>query len=190
MIPVTGSLNERVVVDLGMQFLRNESDQILSVLESLYFPKLENLAMITKPAHEIEIKVPYGDIDWLGHVNNAKYLTYFETARAELMFRTFGKEEGKKWLDVIIARAEIDFRAAAMWNDVLIVKVRPVSIGNSSWTYEYEIELLEGKHGRGKLIAQGKTVQVAYDYKLKKSVPIPSSFRKLLINQIEETRDN
>jgi acyl-CoA thioester hydrolase len=146
--------------------------------------------MISKPAHEIEVKVPYGDIDWLGHVNNAKYLTYFETARAELMWKTFGKEERKKWLDVIIARAEIDYRAPAKWNDVLIVKVRPVSIGNSSWIYEYEIELKEDKRGRGKIIAQGKTVQVAYDYESKKSVPIPSNFRELLMQQIEETTDN
>jgi acyl-CoA thioester hydrolase len=136
-----------------------------------------------KPAHQVELRVPFGDIDWMGHVNNAKYLTYFENARSELLFKTFGGKDGKDWLNLIVARAEIDFKAPARWNDLLLIKIRPESIGKSSWTYEYEIASKEGK-----IIALGKTVQVAYDYKAKKSIPIPDEMRSSLIRQIEETK--
>lgn len=144
--------------------------------------------MMSKPAHKIEFRVPYGDIDWLGHVNNAKYLTYFETARAELMYKTFGGETGARWLSVIIAHAEIDYRAAAKWNDLLLVKMRPSSIGNSSWVYEYEIERRD-EGGENTPIASGKTVQVSYDYDKGKSVRIRDDVRSILMKQIEETKE-
>jgi acyl-CoA thioester hydrolase len=144
--------------------------------------------MISKPSHEVQFRVPFGDIDRLGHVNNAKYLTYFETARSELMSRTLEKAAGK-WLNVIIARAEVDFRAPALWNDLLAVKVRPIAIGNSSWTYEYEIELREGDRERKKLIAEGKTVQVAFDYQAGRSIPIPNELRVALQKQIEAAQN-
>jgi acyl-CoA thioester hydrolase len=139
-----------------------------------------------KAAYEFEFRVPFGDIDWMGHVNNAKYLTYFETARSELMFKAFGLGKREKWLDVIIARAEVDFKSPAKWNDLLVVKVRPEAIGKSSWTYEYEIE--QKDKAQSKVVAKGKTVQVAYDYKSRKSIPIPRRIRAVLVRQIEETK--
>jgi acyl-CoA thioester hydrolase len=127
--------------------------------------------------------VPFGDVDMMGHVNNAKYLTYFETARTMLLLESFrGFPQGR--LSVIIAHAEIDYILPARWNDTLEVKVRPTSVRNSSFTYEYEITNQDGN-----LIAKGKTVQVAYDYSKKSSVPIPDPARAILLKQIEETKD-
>jgi acyl-CoA thioester hydrolase len=143
---------------------------------------------VMKSAHSVQFKVPFGDIDWLGHVNNATYLTYFETARAELIFRTLGGGEGQKWLDVIVARAEIDYKSPAKWNDLLVVRIRPVSIGTSSWTYEYEIHAKE-EGERERLVARGKTVQVAYDYEKRKAVPIRQEVRETLERQMRETSD-
>ncbi len=136
-----------------------------------------------KASYVLKLRVPFGDVDMMGHVNNAKYLTYFETARTTLLQESFGTfPQGR--LGVIIARAEIDYKAPARWNDELEIKVRPISIGNSSFTYEYEITNQEGK-----LVAKGKTVQVAYDYSKGASVPVPELARSILLKQIEETKD-
>jgi acyl-CoA thioester hydrolase len=136
-----------------------------------------------KAAHETRIKVPFSDVDMLGHVNNAKYLTYFETARTEHMFSAFGSP-AEKGFGIIIARAEIDYRSPAKWNDELVVKIRPSSLGRSSWVYEYEIL----KDGEKRLVAEGKTIQVSFDYSKGKPIPIPHDLRAKLQKQIDETK--
>lgn len=148
------------------------------------------IAELNKFAHQTTLRVPFGDIDWLGHVNNARYLTYFETARAELLYEMFG-EAGGKWLNLIIARAEIDFMSPARWNENLQVKIRPISIGRTSWVYEYEIEAENfGKEkGTKRVIAKGKTIQVSYDYERRQPAPISKDLREILSKQIEETKD-
>ncbi|MHB8566910.1 MAG: acyl-CoA thioesterase [Nitrososphaerales archaeon] len=136
-----------------------------------------------KYIYKIKFTVPYSDIDMLGHVNNAKYLTYFETVRTEHFFNS-GKKIKLGGVGVIIARSEIDYKAPARWHDELTVKMRTVSVGNSSWVYEYEI-VSENNH----VVAVGKSVQVAFDYGAQKSVPIPKEVRVLLLKEIEDTRD-
>jgi acyl-CoA thioester hydrolase len=136
-----------------------------------------------KFSYQMTFRVPFGDIDMMGHVNNAKYLTYFETARTNLLRQSFGDmPRGRPGL--IIARAEIDYKSPVVWEDELTVRVRPISVGNSSFIYEYAIV-----NQKGILVATGRTVQVAYDYSKNSSVPIPDQVRKILLKQIEETKD-
>jgi acyl-CoA thioester hydrolase len=136
-----------------------------------------------KASYLTKFRVPFGDVDMMGHVNNAKYLTYFETARTNLLQESFGNFPQRR-VGVIVARAEIDFKLPARWNEELQIKVRPISIGNSSFVYEYEITNQEAKQ-----VATGKTVQVAYDYSKNTSVQIPESAREILLKQIEEAKD-
>ena len=137
-----------------------------------------------KYVRAIRMSVPFSDIDMMGHVNNARYFTYFETVRAEHMYNlTNGRDA--QGLGVIIARAEIDYKSPARWLDILLVKMRTTAVGNSSWTYEYEI--VDEK--AGKQVAVGKTVQVAYDYKRRTPVPIPEDMKEKLLKEIEETKD-
>lgn len=141
-----------------------------------------------KASHEFIFKVPFGDVDMMGHVNNARYLTYFETARTNLLLESFGafsrKGDGSR-LGVIVARVEVDYKSPAKWNDELMVRVRPASIGNSSFTYEYEIINQRSKI----VVATGKTVQVAYDYTKGIVIPVPEQARLTLLKQIDETKD-
>ena len=88
-------------------------------------------------------------------------------------------------MGLIIARAEIDYKYPAKWLDVLLVKMRTVAVGNSSWVYEYEI--VDEKSG--KVIAVGKTVQVAYDYGTRTTIAIPEEVKEKLLKEIEETKD-
>ena len=133
----------------------------------------------------VKMTVPFSDIDMMGHVNNARYFTYLETVRAEHMYN-LTKEEDAQGLGVILARAEIDYKAPARWLDVLLVKMRTITVGNSSWAYEYEI--FDEKNNR--VIATGKTVQVAYDYTTRTPVPIPQEMKETLLKEIEETKDS
>ena len=137
-----------------------------------------------KAAHQIRFRVPFGDVDMMGHVNNARYLTYFETARTEHMLTALGRQDPRE-MGLIIARAEVDYKSPARWNDELTVKIRPSAVGTKSWTYEYEIT--NEKEGN-RLVAVGKSVQVAYNYKTGTTVALPDSIRAVLQKQIEETK--
>ena len=130
---------------------------------------LKKNGITVKANHTYRFQVPFSDIDMMGHVNNAKHFTYFETARTDHLLSRFGKVLENKFEAAIVARAEIDYRAPAMWNDELAVKLRVSSVGNTSWIYDYEV--VNEKENR--LIAEGKTVQVAYDYERSSKIPIP-----------------
>ena len=124
---------------------------------------------------EYELEVLFRDCDPLGHVNNAVYLTYLEAARFAWWRNTFGAQ-GLKEHGFIVARVEIDYRKAALPGDRLLVRLRVEDIGRSSFKVGYEILNARTRE----LIAEAKSVQVAFDYTQGKSVPIDASLRAKL----------
>ena len=131
------------------------------------------------PTYSIKFIVPFGDVDMLGHVNSIRYLAYFENARTEHLYSIAGMRKFDE-IGLIIAHAEIDYKSPAGFRDELRIDLRTASVGNSSWVYEYEVM----NETKNKLVATGKTVQVAYDYKTEKSIPIPNEFKEKLLQEI------
>jgi acyl-CoA thioester hydrolase len=124
---------------------------------------------------EHELEVLFRDCDPMGHVNNAVYLTYLEAARFAWWRRTFGVD-GLKEHGFIVARVEIDFRKPALPGDRLVVRLRVEAIGRSSFKVGYEILNARTRE----LVAEAKSVQVAFDYATGASVPIADSLRAKL----------
>ena len=124
---------------------------------------------------EHELEVLFRDCDPMGHVNNAVYLTYLEAARFAWWRNTFGSE-GLKEHGFIVARVEIDYRKAALPGDRLLVRLRVEDIGRSSFKVGYEVLNARTRE----LVAEAKSVQVAFDYTQGKSVPIADSLRAKL----------
>lgn len=127
-----------------------------------------------------DIQMRFRDIDGMGHVNNAVYLSYTELARTQFYMQFAGKRTLDE-IDFILAHVDIDFESQAVWGDQIRVTVWPSKIGNSSFTLSYEIT--EKRSGR--LLARAKSVLVSYDYEKKESKPIPPDFRKLLEGALE-----
>jgi acyl-CoA thioester hydrolase len=100
----------------------------------------------------VPIQVRFCDLDALGHVNNAVYLTYLEVARAAYFSRLEPDWVGKGHF--ILARAEVDFLRPILLEDSVEVGVRVVRLGRSSFDMEYLV-LAAGEEA-----ARGKTVQV------------------------------
>lgn len=105
------------------------------------------------------VRVEWRDLDAAGHVNHAVYLTYMESARTAAYFALVRGKRASD-LDIILARAVVDYRSAATMHDELVVEVRPGRVGESSFTLLYTIR--EKKTGR--VVVEGETVQVCYDY--------------------------
>jgi acyl-CoA thioester hydrolase len=121
------------------------------------------------------IEVQFRDCDSLGHVNNAVYITYFEIARFAYCrdALSFTPEDATGSSSFIIARVECNFRSQARLGDHLDVRIRIGEIGRSSFTFDYEIV----QQADGRVVADGKSVQVAFDYTRQQSIPVPDDFR-------------
>ena len=114
--------------------------------------------------------VRWGDLDAFGHVNNATYLVYAQEARYAW----------SKMIEMVVARAEVDFVAPIYVGDIYIdIEIWVHSIGNSSFGLTYEI-----KNG-DELVARVKTVQVTVSMDTKKSRPITDAEREFLTKYLE-----
>ena len=114
--------------------------------------------------------VRWGDLDAFGHVNNATYLVYAQEARYAW----------SKMLEMVVARAEVDFVAPIYTGDFYLdIEIWVNKIGNSSLGLTYEM-----KNG-DELVARVKTVQVTVSMDTKKSRPINDAEREFLTQYLE-----
>ena len=107
----------------------------------------------------VPIEVRFKDVDMMGHVNNAVYLTYFENARAGY-WKALGAWSGRPERTYVIARAECDFRSPATLEDDLGCHIRIVRFGRTSFEFEYLLR--DEKSGR--VVAEARSIQAMYDY--------------------------
>jgi len=126
-------------------------------------------------SHQLDVR--FRDCDAMGHVNNAVYLTYMEQARFK-HWRALWHYAEDRFPDpgIILARVECDFRSPARLGERLEVRLGVAGIGRTSFRYEYEIVSAQD----WRLIAEGKTVQVVYDYARETPLPVPDLWRELL----------
>lgn len=130
--------------------------------------------------HPIEVR--YSDLDPQGHVNNARFLTYFEQARVSYLIHLglFSKDQSFLDVGIIIADAKITFLDPIQFGQDVRVGVRVSRIGNKSMSMEYQMVDGEGE----KELATGSTTLVAFDYHEHKTITVPDEWRKK-IHQFE-----
>lgn len=122
----------------------------------------------------VDIPVRFRDVDGMGHVNNAVFSTYLETARIEYWQRLFPGEVELAKVEMILARAEIDFRGQIRFPGTVRVSARCPRIGTKSFDLVYRVVCAAG----GDLFAEARTVQVAYDYRAGRTVPVSDDLRR------------
>ena len=123
------------------------------------------------------VTVRYGDLDPQGHVNNAAFITYLEHARVSYV-RQLGLWDGKSFLEIgfILARVEMDYREPIQLTDLIEVGVRVSRLGNKSLIMEYQVK----ERDKSRIFAEGKTVQVAYDYQEKSTIALKESWKETI----------
>jgi acyl-CoA thioester hydrolase len=127
----------------------------------------------------IELPVQFRDIDVMGHVNNATYLQYMETARVELARQLGQVREGLR-PGFIVASARCEFKKPIRDERRITVSVWVSRIRDHSWDLDYSI------HGpRAIEYAIGRTSVVAYDYKTNSTVQISRKLKRDLEKYLE-----
>lgn len=116
--------------------------------------------------------VPFRDIDYFGHVNNAIYFSYFELARTALWFDLNGVKDPDD-IGFIVARAECDFRTP-IFMEAIEIAVRIEGLRTTSLDFVYEIRKSPG----GGIAAVGKVVVVLFDWATRSKIPIGDELRR------------
>ena len=121
----------------------------------------------------LPIVVRFRDLDAMGHVNNAVYLTYFEMARVAY-HRAVTDVQPFDFtnFDFILAEVTCSYRSPAYMGETLLVGIRVSSVGRKSFVFEYEMR----DQASGRLVAEGSSVQVMYDYGERRSKPVTNEF--------------
>jgi len=126
---------------------------------------------INKFKHHISIKVRFSDIDAMGHVNNATYLSYLEEARIAYFNKVLNYTENNLAFGAVVAKIDIDYISQIKLGDDVEIYTKCGNFGNKSSDIENLIVIK--KAGENIIAAKVKTKLVSFDYKLRKSVPIP-----------------
>jgi acyl-CoA thioester hydrolase len=123
--------------------------------------------------HPIEVR--YGDLDPQGHLNNAKFVTFFEQARIQYIRHLGLYTAGQSFMDigVILADVHVAYKKPVEWGTPVKVGVRITKIGNKSITVEQNVVHAETEE----VFATGEVVMVTYDYRAGKSIPVPQEWR-------------
>jgi acyl-CoA thioester hydrolase len=113
--------------------------------------------------------VRFRDLDSLAHMNNAVYATFVEQARI-----AFLSPQGADVQNMILARLEIDFRSPVELGETVEIEVKPTRIGTKSFDLDYVLRAGD------RVVAEAKTVLVAYDYERAQSVELPNDWKERL----------
>ncbi len=125
------------------------------------------------PAHVTPVEVRFVDLDGMGHVNNAVYLSFLEQARMRFFTEEAGAKSEKDF-PFILAHAALDYKLPMRLDAQPEVRMWTSRMGGKSWDFDYEIR----DKKTGTTYATGKTVQVAYDYQLEKSDRLEGALRE------------
>jgi acyl-CoA thioester hydrolase len=140
----------------------------------------EDLRGAGAPALHIErVSVRWGDMDSMGHVNNACYFTYCESARMSYFHAVHMEEHfaGGRF-GPALAAATLNFRRQVRYPAEIEVATRVVEFGRSSFKMEYV--LTEAGEGERAVVAEGTGVIVWTDYGAGRSAPLPDGLREAI----------
>ena len=130
----------------------------------------------------IEIKIRGFHLDLYGHVNNARYLEFFEDARWAWVDEHFDpglwEERGLAW---IVARITVNFRRPATMGDVLTVDARLTRLGGKTGV----IEQLVHNKATGELVADAEVTFVVIDREENRAVALDGPIRRALERALE-----
>ena len=127
--------------------------------------------------HWYDETVRFGDLDSLGHVNNASVATYCESARLDFS-HVLGHKTGRADITWVLARLAIDYRAEIHYPGAVRIGTAVGRLGTSSCT------LVEGLYVGKVCVATSEATVVMIGVASRKSLPIPPGLRRRLAKHL------
>lgn len=129
--------------------------------------------MLDNYKHNISVITRFSDTDIMGHVNNARYVTYLEEARIQYTRDVLGWGGEAREIGMILAKTVIDYLLPLHVGDLVKVYTRCSRLGRKSFDMSYVIVLAPDDN----LVATASTTMVAYDYTREASIMVSEDWR-------------
>jgi acyl-CoA thioester hydrolase len=126
-----------------------------------------------KLGFEMVIPIRWGDMDAMGHVNNAVYFRYMETVRVEWL-NGIGAAPNPQGQGPVIVNAFCNFIQQLAYPGEVLARHYVASPGRSSFDTFITLERLDQP---GLLYAEGGATTVWLDFPSGKSAPLPDWLR-------------
>lgn len=123
----------------------------------------------------IKFPIRWGDMDSLGHVNNAQYLRYFEESRVDWTQRS-GLRLHSEGEGMILLKASVTYKKSVVYPANVSIDLFAGAIGRTSLNMINELTI----EGDDAPAATGEFVIVWFDYIAQKPAPVPQRLRDLL----------
>lgn len=126
----------------------------------------------------VNYKVTISDINYGGHMGNERALLLFQQVRIDL-FKKLGVTEinVENNVGTIQKDAHVYYRGEVYLGDELTIIVKNIDIKKTSLNFIYSVEKREGK-----IVLEGSTIIVAFDYEKKKVARFSQEF----LNELEK----
>ncbi len=132
-----------------------------------------------------KIHVRFADIDSMGHVNNATYLSYFEQARIDFFHKNFSGGWDWKKDGLVLVKNELEYLLPVFLNDDISIHTSVLSVGTKSFTFHYHV-VKKNKEQKEIICCKGTSVLVTFDHQSQKSITIPEKWKTVLLSKISK----
>jgi acyl-CoA thioester hydrolase len=126
------------------------------------------------PGFVLEIAVQWAEMDVLGHVNNARYFTWFESARIAYFEKVGLVPAGPTGVGPVLAQVSGEFLRPVVYPERVLVSVSVTKLGTTSITMAYEVR---SAGAPATLYARGSSVAVTVHYATMQKTPVPRAVR-------------
>ncbi|MFD2369153.1 acyl-CoA thioesterase [Brevibacillus sp. GCM10020057] len=127
--------------------------------------------------HQIEFTVRSTDLDFIGHVNNAKYLEYMEWARFDWFWQTglTLDELQRRAVMPVVVNININYRKELRIREQVVARTSAVKLGGKSFVIRHELF-----NQREELVADADVTMVMIDANTRRSTALPAELREAL----------
>jgi acyl-CoA thioester hydrolase len=123
-----------------------------------------------------EVHSRWSDNDVYGHINNAVYYSFFDTAVNRYLIEHNALDIMNSQTIGLVVETQCQYFSSIVYPDLIHVGLKIVHLGNSSVKYEVAIF----KNDEDVACALGHFVHVYVDRSSNKSTPIPQNIREVL----------
>lgn len=127
-----------------------------------------------------DVLIRFTDIDMFGHVNNAIYSQWFDTARFTFLKSILPQIE-PKGRSLVMVHIETDFLQQLVFGDKVYVESFVSKVGNRSLGIGQRVV----NEATGKVHAVSYGVLSTFDASVQKSFDMPQEWREILLKHLE-----
>ncbi|SEM24421.1 acyl-CoA thioester hydrolase [Stigmatella aurantiaca] len=129
---------------------------------------LKDFAIVTP-----RFPVHWSEMDAYGHVNNARFFVWFESARIAYLARIGLVSSGHSGVGPILATTSADYLKPVVYPASLVAGARVARVGRTSLSLEHAVADAD----TGTLYARGSSVIVTIRYPAYEKIPVPAEVR-------------